>query len=178
MAVTGIILGMKYLHSQNIIHRNLKPSNILFDEERRVRIGDFGSSREYEVDVTMTGVGSPLYMAPEVYSGHYDEKVDVYSFGIIAYEIVRDDSVVCELASKIFQGERPAIPNDMNGFVRDMIHKCWSKIASERPTFEEIWNGLKTRVVDIFPGVRESDLESYLVWVEMESKGKRGKTKP
>jgi serine/threonine protein kinase len=79
---------MRYIHSKDIIHPDLKPANIFIDDDHRIRIGDFGSSRLFKAGVTMTNAGAPLYMAPEMDGGHYDEKVDVYSFGLIMYEIV------------------------------------------------------------------------------------------
>jgi serine/threonine protein kinase len=69
--ISGIVLGMKSVHSKGVIHRELKPENILLDDDRRVRIADFGSSRIYEADVTMTGTNcTPLYMGPEIDRGH------------------------------------------------------------------------------------------------------------
>ena len=87
--------GMLYLHQSNyiddqtgaetkcIVHRDLKPDNMLLTRTFGVKLTDFGLSRALDTDQSMTMVGTPLYTAPEIVSGEkYDEKIDVYSFGI------------------------------------------------------------------------------------------------
>lgn len=86
--VLGIVEGMKYLHSREIVLRDLKPGNVGFDEEKNVRLFDFGMARNVnECDPTEV-CGSPRYMAPETISGNgYTLKVDVYSFGVLLFEL-------------------------------------------------------------------------------------------
>lgn len=89
-----ICLAMTAVHESHIIHRNLKPENILIDNEDHVKICDFGMSRLEDFEMTMSsktaGVGSLKFKAPEVLneSTKYNEKVDVYSFGVILYFIL------------------------------------------------------------------------------------------
>ncbi|KAK1946514.1 putative serine/threonine-protein kinase drkA [Phytophthora citrophthora] len=82
--------ALTYLHSLEppVIHRNLKSKNVLLTYELDAKVTDFGISRE-QMDSTMTaGVGSALWMAPEVIMGHrYDEKADVFSFGVVLSEL-------------------------------------------------------------------------------------------
>jgi serine/threonine protein kinase len=159
IAIAEIVIGMKYIHSQGFIHRDLKPTNILLDDDRNVKISDFGTSRVYEVDVTMSNVGTPLYMAPEVPDGHYDRKVDVYSFGIIVYEIITGNGLFSNDGDKMGlfidmqKGKRPNIPESVLPFSRDLITKCWSAEPSERPEFEEIWRSLEKAEFKVLPGV-------------------------
>ena len=92
----GVCKGMTYLHSMAIIHRDLKPGNLLMSAvqsasgfELVVKVADFGLARVQDTLRTMTGgIGTSQYTAPEVLrSQRYDNKVDVYSFGIILWEI-------------------------------------------------------------------------------------------
>lgn len=84
-----IICGLKYLFEKNIIHRDMKPENILIDRNT-IKICDFGFAKEIkENDLLNTFCGSPLYMAPEILSFHtYSDKADVWSLGVIIYEII------------------------------------------------------------------------------------------
>ena len=78
------------LFKANILHRDLKPTNILF-KHGIVKIADFGFCKELlrENDLTQTMVGSPIYMAPEVLKGdYYDSRADIWSLGVILYEML------------------------------------------------------------------------------------------
>ena len=86
----GICCGMKYLHKRNIIHRDIKLENILLDDKYNPKITDFGiSSIKFNNDTEKTKhIGTSYYMAPEVTRGEqYDEKCDVFSFGILWYAL-------------------------------------------------------------------------------------------
>jgi serine/threonine protein kinase len=83
---------MRFIHSESFVHRDLKPGNLLIDERGRCRIGDWGSSKFIVNGVTpWTGGirGSVQYAAPELYDDPpYSEKIDVFAFGLILYELV------------------------------------------------------------------------------------------
>jgi len=86
--VMGIVDGMRYLHSQDIVLRDLKPGNVGLDENMNVRLFDFGMARNISECEQNEICGSPRYMAPEIMKGEgYTLKVDVYSFGILLYEL-------------------------------------------------------------------------------------------
>ena len=100
----GISRGMKYLHDRNIIHRDLKPGNILLDDDFHPLITDFGLSKIFDFNNSSNQskpVGTIAYMAPELLEGkRYGRKADVYSFGILMYEVVTDDQAYPDLCSK------------------------------------------------------------------------------
>ncbi|CAH0482763.1 unnamed protein product [Peronospora belbahrii] len=87
---THVVNALAYLHSltPSVIHRDLKSRNILLNENHDAKLADFGASRE-RVDRTMTaGVGTSLWIAPEVMMGErYDEKADMFSFGVVLSEL-------------------------------------------------------------------------------------------
>ena len=86
--ISNIILGLEYIHNNNIIHRDIKPENLIFDSFGYLRITDFGISKINEDDNSNESSGTPGYMSPEVlfYQNH-SFPVDFYALGIIGYEL-------------------------------------------------------------------------------------------
>ncbi|KAK9681974.1 hypothetical protein RND81_10G040500 [Saponaria officinalis] len=85
-----IARGMEYVHSQGVIHRDLKPENILIDQDFHIKIADFGiACEEVRCDRLADDPGTYRWMAPElIRHKRYGRKVDVYSFGLILWEMV------------------------------------------------------------------------------------------
>jgi len=88
-----ILSGINYAHAKGVIHRDLKPANVMIDRNGEVKLADFGTARILGMDtsITRTGqlIGTPDYMAPEQIRGEkLDQSCDIYSLGIIAYELV------------------------------------------------------------------------------------------
>lgn len=82
-----LLKGLIFLHYHGICHRDLKPDNILFDDENNLKIADFSLADYYEDG--LNGIcGTPGYMAPEIFSQElYDEKVDIFSLGVVLYSM-------------------------------------------------------------------------------------------
>ena len=77
-------------HRKNILHRDIKPENIFFNKNGDYKLGDFGVSRILDgcrTTKASTGIGTPEYAAPEQGSGSYDKRVDIYSLGLVLYEL-------------------------------------------------------------------------------------------
>ena len=86
---TQIGKAMEYAHGQGIIHRDLRPSNVLVAESGTLKVADFGTSRFLEIAARGTTViGSPPYMAPEQFQGEAVFASDLYSFGITMYQML------------------------------------------------------------------------------------------
>ena len=169
--VVGIAYGMRYVHSRGIIHRDLKPSNVLLDERHHPQLCDFGSSRSISGDFTLTQAPQVTlyYAAPEFADPNldsYDTKVDVYSFGMMLYEIVTGQLALRHLnqfqvLGFIVRGMRPEIPGDVLPFTRSLIERCWSGAPSERPSFAEICSELAEQHFRLFEDVDSGAVASY-----------------
>ena len=151
IVVVGIVLGMRYVHSRGIFHRDLKPGHVIIDKNHHAHLCDFGSVGCCSHKCTMTdrSYTSPYYSAPETCNenGDFNEKVDVYSFGIMLYEIATGQLALRHLNQQqiqtfISQGKRPDIPRSVLPFTRSLIQRCWSQDPVKRPSFEEIYDYL------------------------------------
>ncbi|KAF8394683.1 hypothetical protein HHK36_020900 [Tetracentron sinense] len=149
-----IARGINYLHHCNppIIHRDLKSSNLLVDKNWTVKVGDFGLSRlKLETYlITKTGKGTPQWMAPEVLRNEpSDEKSDVYSYGVILWELVTEKIPWDNLNSMQvigavgFMDQRLEIPKDLDPQWVSIIESCWHSEPHRRPTFQELLEMLK-----------------------------------
>nr|QAA95896.1 phosphoenolpyruvate carboxylase kinase [Phalaenopsis aphrodite subsp. formosana] len=85
--MAAIMEALSVCHRRGVAHRDVKPDNVLFDGEGKVRLADFGSAECFGEGTLMSGlVGTPYYVAPEVVAGRdYGEKVDVWSAGVVMY---------------------------------------------------------------------------------------------
>ena len=88
-----IVNAVNFLHQNNIIHRDIKPENILFGENNLLKLCDFGWAKEINVNNRITFCGTMEYMAPEIVgSENYDFSVDIWSLGILLYELIMGHS--------------------------------------------------------------------------------------
>jgi len=145
----GIVKGMTYLHERRIVMRDLKPANVGFDEEGNVRLFDFGMARRLEDCDPNEICGSPRYMPPEIMGGNgYSFGADVYSFGVILYEIcsleVAFDGVRKLKNLRDFnrfvneENGRPKLKKISCASTKKLIEGCWDGRPTRRPSFEEI----------------------------------------
>jgi len=154
--------AMEYLHAfkPQIIHRDLKSLNLLLstsvtgpNDRPLVKVSDFGLSRMKDVGTgaewgKMTKcAGTGHWMAPEVFSGEkYDEKVDIYSYAMILFEILcreipfedEEQSKVGELAVKGVRPDMDAVPGDCPEGLTNLMVRCWRPVPTDRPSFTEI----------------------------------------
>jgi len=90
-----IAKALEYAHSKNVIHRDVKPSNIMISQDGRPKLMDFGLAKQEDVDVTVTRdgaiVGTPAYMSPQQAAGKIDDltpQTDIYSLGVVLYQML------------------------------------------------------------------------------------------
>ncbi|KAJ0505834.1 putative dual-specificity kinase TKL-Pl-4 family [Helianthus annuus] len=143
--------GMNYLHQNNIIHRDLKAANLLMDENDVVKVADFGVARvKAQTGVMTAETGTYRWMAPEVIEHKpYDLKADVFSFGIVLWELLSGKlpyeylTPVQAAIGVVQKGLRPTIPKNTQPKLAELLGKCWHKDPSIRPNFAEIIDILK-----------------------------------
>ncbi|KAJ6845864.1 serine/threonine-protein kinase HT1 [Iris pallida] len=159
-----IARGLEYIHSQGIIHRDIKPENILFDKDSCVKIADLGTAcEEAHCDILADDPGTYRWMAPEMLKQKaYGRKVDVYSFGLILWEMVagtipyEDMSPIQAAFAVVNKNSRPKIPAGCPAAVQSLIEHCWALHPEKRPEFCQI-----VKVIEQFESVfaREGTLD-------------------
>lgn len=144
-----IVSALKYLHQQNILHRDIKPQNFKIEKDGTVKMLDFGISKsKYTPKLTQMGfvVGTTEYMAPEQFDHKVEKASDIWSLGVMAYEMLtghlpfQSDNQLL-LRSQISKGKFtdpkilvPQISAELMG----IIERCLKSNPSGRPTAEEI----------------------------------------
>nr|XP_006118937.2 serine/threonine-protein kinase PLK1 [Pelodiscus sinensis] len=141
------ILGCQYLHSNRVIHRDLKLGNLFLNDDMEVKIGDFGLATkvEYDGERKKTLCGTPNYIAPEVLGkkGHSFE-VDIWSIGCIMYTLLVgkppfETSCLKETYIRIKKNEYN-IPKHINPVAANLIQKMLRSDPATRPTIDELLN--------------------------------------
>ncbi|KAF2303325.1 hypothetical protein GH714_016714 [Hevea brasiliensis] len=147
-----IARGMEYIHSQGVIHRDLKPENVLIDQEFHLKIADFGiACEEAYCDSLADDPGTYRWMAPEmIKKKSYGRRVDVYSFGLILWEMVAGTIpyeemnpiqaafAVVNKKIVVFAEFETCYPSDCHPAMRALIEQCWSLHPEKRPEFWQI----------------------------------------
>lgn len=142
-----ILRGLVYLHSHNppIIHRDLKCDNIFVNGNHgEVKIGDLGLAIVMQQPTARSVIGTPEFMAPELYEEEYNELVDIYSFGMCMLEMVTFDYPYSEcknpaqIYKKVTSGIKPASLSKVSDHqIKEFIEKCLV-LAPERSSAKEL----------------------------------------
>ncbi|CAB1439474.1 unnamed protein product [Pleuronectes platessa] len=142
----GALQGLAYLHSHNMIHRDVKAGNILLTEPGLVKLADFGSASI--ASPANSFVGTPYWMAPEVIlamdEGQYDGKVDVWSLGITCIELAERKPPLFNMNAMsalyhIAQNESPTLmSSEWTDYFRNFIDSCLQKIPQDRPHSDDM----------------------------------------
>ncbi|EGR32266.1 protein kinase family protein, putative [Ichthyophthirius multifiliis] len=151
--IEDIALGMRYLHGIKVLHCDLKSSNVLIDENRNVKLCDFGLSRiksklnQKKNKIQEAGlIGTPQWMAPEVMRREqYQEHSDVYSFGMILWEMLTRNIPYKGMSHQQIYGtvgydELYEVPIPKIGIPRylKLMKKCLNRLPESRPSFKDI----------------------------------------
>lgn len=144
--------GLAYLHSNGILHRDLKSSNLLVDGSYNVKLGDFGLSRPASGADHGQGLsGTYQYMAPEILAGEAQStKSDVYAYGLVLWEMISGEPPFwgvdpLEAGRRVLQeGARPAIPPHCLRPYAALIQSCWVNAPAARPSIAEVERTIET----------------------------------
>ena len=163
--------GIAAAHEQHIIHRDIKPQNMIISKDGTVKVADFGIARAVSSQtMNATAVGSVHYISPEQARGGYcDERSDIYSFGITLYEMVtgrvpfEGDNTVAVALAHLEEAVTP--PSQLNPMVsrglEEIILKCTQKKPDRRyPSIGDVITDLRHVMVDPDYDIYGSGLET------------------
>jgi tRNA A-37 threonylcarbamoyl transferase component Bud32 len=151
--ITQIVLGIQHLHRHGIVHRDIKCDNILISSNFVIKIGDFGLATKLPIKGVNGGVcGTASYVAPEILLNlPYDEKCDIYSFGIVLWMIMHEqlhpynDMTDSDIIARVKKDVsfKPDIENSIGSTMKNLILSCLSRDPKKRPNCDQILNILK-----------------------------------
>jgi len=148
---TDVVYAMTFLHSKGLIHRDLKSNNLLVGDNWKVKVCDFGFSRRVSKDQQMTLCGTDEWMAPEVMCGDkYDEKADVFSFGMVLTELITRRKPPLRKPATGFGFEvepfKTQVPPDCPHPLIELAIACSAQLPEQRPHFRDVLPKLKALV--------------------------------
>ena len=178
--IYGIASGMAYLHSHNVIHRNLSPESIFLDEFLFPKKGNFGLLSKIHSTETMTfqtsvGIkGNIFYSSPELLEfNEYSKSSDVYAYSLIVYEIMTHEKPFKNIHNfntlfneVVTKSNRPKFDVDINEHYRILIELCWSQNINERPSFSNIVSLLKNDSGFITESINKEVFFNYIHLIE------------
>nr|XP_015203697.1 PREDICTED: serine/threonine-protein kinase WNK2 isoform X2 [Lepisosteus oculatus] len=187
-----ILKGLHFLHTRTppIIHRDLKCDNIFITGPTgSVKIGDLGLATLKRASFAKSVIGTPEFMAPEMYEEHYDESVDVYAFGMCMLEMATSEYPYseCQNAAQIYRkvtsGVKPASYNKVTDpEIKEIIGECICQKKEERYSIKDLLNhaffaedtGVRVELAEEDDGKKSSI--ALKLWVE-DPKKLKGKYK-
>ncbi len=148
-----ICTALTLCHSRGIMHRDIKPENIFINKYGHYKLGDFGVSRILDTSSfkASTGIGTPQYWAPEQISGNYDQRIDIYSLGLVLYELSNRNRLPFATSSYVREAEiqqrmlgtplpKPADADD--ALAQVILKACAPRPGDRYATAEDFLNAL------------------------------------
>ena len=141
-----ICRGLQYIHSKNIIHRDIKSQNIFLMKNGKIKIGDFGIAKALTNTKSnaTTIIGTPYYFSPEIINGEpYNYKTDIWSLGVVLYEMCClklpfESNNIAQLSIKIMKGKYDPIPNRYSKNMANLIKNMLNIDQKLRPNINEV----------------------------------------
>ncbi|MFK0333898.1 serine/threonine-protein kinase [Rhizobium sp. NPDC090275] len=149
-----IASGLRDIHDAGVIHRDIKPNNIRLDKEGVIKIIDFGLARSSDTAKTRSIIGTPVFMAPELWSDKtisFDASIDVYAFGATALALLSTNPPR-ELAQQPPQPiSLPALSAALPGLspvTTSLVHGCLAGNPARRPSMAEVQTVLQQQLLE------------------------------
>ncbi|VIO96709.1 Protein kinase domain containing protein [Brugia malayi] len=143
---TQVAIGLEYMHSKQILHRDLKTQNILLNKKRTiVKLSDFGISKELSTrSLASTIIGTPNYLSPEICEGRaYNQKSDLWALGCVLYELAElkrafDGENLPSIVMKITKGKHNPISEHWSDGLKKLVNSILDVNENKRPLLKEI----------------------------------------
>ncbi|KAL7703789.1 serine/threonine-protein kinase [Lotmaria passim] len=145
-----LCLALDHIHSNKMMHRDLKTANILLTTTGLVKLGDFGFSRQYEDSLSnavgSTFCGTPYYLSPELWHRQpYSKKSEMWALGVVLYEVMAlkrpfTGKNMDELITNICHGRRSELPSRYSEGLCDVCNRLLSVDPNQRPTIQELFH--------------------------------------
>jgi serine/threonine protein kinase len=171
----GIVMGMRYLHSEGVIHGDLRPATVFVDWNWTVRVGGFCRSvlASRPGDFESSKLSDVRYAAPECFENCPTRRSDVFSFGLILVGLVGGDPDFWgglspfQVMKRVFlDGDRPVIPSGVEPSIRTLIEDCCGQSPLDRLPFEMILDRLKAIDFKVTAGVKSEKVREFVESVE------------
>lgn len=169
-----VSMGIEAAHNNHIIHRDIKPQNIIISKDGKVKVTDFGIAKAATSNtITSNVMGSVHYTSPEQARGGYsDEKSDIYSMGITLFEMLTgrvpfNGETTVAIAIKHIQEELPApseFVSEIPAGVEDIIFKCCEKSPDRR------YHNMKELIADLKQALQQPE-GNFVVFVDPDAEG-------
>ena len=150
-----LLLALDEIHRKKIVHKDIKPENILLDSEGNVKLADFGIAKilEYEGDMGTTIAYSQEYGAPELFKeGKYDTKYDIFSTGVVAYRMFTG-FLPFDTQDQRTNGQFKLFPNTIDPFLKETIVRMLNTNPRRRPPTEKILSVVEKEYGEIRKGM-------------------------
>lgn len=138
--IHDVAAGLGYLHKHNVIHQDIKPDNIMLDDDLNYMVTDFGISTG-RLDGSDTFGGTRAYMSPERFTGVSDAKGDVWALGATAYEMLTGNAPFGDHGGLV-QAQGEAVPpidrNDVSADLKKLIYSMLEPDADKRPSTDDV----------------------------------------
>mmetsp|Transcript_43600 Transcript_43600/g.102495 ORF Transcript_43600/g.102495 Transcript_43600/m.102495 type:complete len:320 (+) Transcript_43600:101-1060(+) len=146
MLMEQVLKGLVYLHSKGVVHKDIKPANLLIDNNQgKVKISDIAGVPEDRGGGVKVPVGTPVFLAPEVVrTGQHEPVSDIWSVGCSALQCLtgnlpwhEEDNAFCAMF-KVGNNQHPPIPNELSASCRHFLEDCFEVDPAQRPSAAEL----------------------------------------